>query len=874
MDNPYSRVSVAPFAQEILEFAYDQVQSSEEIARKLVLSSTSRLDLEIRVAVQKLQRKMYSLRDMKITHSALHIDFPTDELEALKQDVLSLAGMLKKMAANYFSMAGEDDNAIASVTSSIDSPKMVGLSDQYKQLKDRVNRPTGKIVPDVVVLVGMPGIGKSTLARKIFEDPDIVAHYDCRLWVIVGRKCRIKEILRRILAVVNPDAGRDQTLKLEDGEIARRLRESLEGKRYLIVLDDVWNQYMACQFLFYSKYNSFESNPFPFPRDGLVLITTRLEQVEEHEGKFPDHVLKIRLLDNEESWDLLRKTVFGEDQPCPPKFEEDGKKIAENCEGLPLTIITVADLLSKEKTPKYWRDVAAKKNHKLFIDAYDKISKVLYSSYQELTHVLKSSFLYMGVFPQNFEIRRSKVINMWSVDGFNEADAHKFQYPSAIECLDELVSNSVVMIYQSTIGRASAVGRHQIKTCGLHSSLWYLSRREAEKTKFCHVLNVLDDCSDDYIEGYSRLSCHNNTLFGIKGVCESVEDKCVSSAHSLLCYGSYHPYQVRICSGLKFLRELDALTIRFYKFPMEVLQLVELKYLALTLNGKLPNSVSQLSKLQFLIVDRHMSIKSYRELPTYLPMEIWDMKELKHLQVMGSDLLPDPCGSLESLSTLSNISAHSCTEGVLKAIPNLRKLGVRIESVPNDGGESLICFDHIYHLEKLETLKCVVVNPETVPRFALSPSFPERLRKLSLSGLGCSWGEISKIASSSLFLEVLKLQNYTCRGPKWEVTKERFTFLKSLVIEDTDLEEWTIGIESLQQLQSLRVKHCYKLERICWESDKRRMVGHWACHSSLQKIELVDCNPSGIEQMKKALPPWKQDALAVHSSWKDKKLKA
>ncbi|KAH6761577.1 hypothetical protein C2S52_019010 [Perilla frutescens var. hirtella] len=812
---------------------------------------------------------MSSLRIIRTrgSYGHTHIEFPRDELEALKRDVLSFAGMLKKMAANYFPVAGEDDDAIAAVTSSIDEPKMVGLSDQYEQLKDRVNHSTAQIDPYVVVLVGMPGIGKTTLATKVFQDPHTVARYSCRVWVTVGRKCQIKKIPRCILAAVNPDAGSDQNL--DDEGIARCLRKCLSGKRYLIVLDDVWNQYMVCHFRFVSEWNSFEPRD-TFHGNGVVMITTRIHQVQMF---FPDYVLKMRLLDNEESWDLLREKVFGEEQTCPPQLEEDGKKIAENCEGLPLTIITVADLLSREeKTLKYWRDVAAKKNHKVFMDAYEKISKVLYSSYQELTHVLKLCFLYMGVFPQNFEIPRSKLINMWSVDGFIETGECKFQCPSAIECLDELVSNSVVMIYQSTIGDDWDVGRYQIKTCGLHSSLWYLSRREATEAKFCHVLNVLNDCSDNYLEGQSRLSFHNNILFGIKDVCESVEDKCTSTAHSLLCYGLYQPYQVPVCFGLNKLQELDALTIRFYEFPMEVLQLVELKYLALTLNGKVPSSVSQLSKLQFLIVDRHMSIKFYRELSTYLPMEIWDMKELKHLQVMGSDLLPNPRGSLESLSTLSNVSVQSCTEGVLKAIPNLTKLGIRIESVPIDVGESLVCFDHIYHLKKLASLTCVIVNPESVPQSTLSPYFPRYLRKLTLSGLDCSWGEISKIASLQI-LEVLKLRNYACRGPKWEVTKERFTFLKSLVIEDTDLEEWTIGIYSLRRLESLRVKHCYKLQRIRWESHRPGVRCDSECPDSLEKIELVDCNPSGIEQMKKALPSWRQDALAVYSSWKDEKLK-
>lgn len=866
---PFLGKPVAPHAREILEFAYKQVHSSEEIARKLLLSSTSRLDLEIRVAATKLLHKLYELNSERSPYTNMHFTYPMDMLEDIKRDALSLAEMLKDMAAAIpeFLVAGEDDGDRAVVSSRIHNPKMVGLSDQYEELKHQLMLPTKKAAPFVAVIVGMPGIGKTTVVSKIFEDPAIVAHYDCRLWVTVGRRCQLKEIPRRILVAVDP-AG---SMGGDDWEIARRLRESLEGKRYLIVLDDVWNKYMACQFRFRSFSNSFESYPLPRGKgnnEGRVLLATRIQQEVVYEDDFPDHVLNMRLLDEEESWDLLREKVFGEDQSCPPQLEEEGKKIAKNCDGLPLTIVTVADLLSKEeKTLQYWSCVAAKKNHKIFMDAYQEISKVLYSSYEELTRVLRMCFLYMGVFPQELEIPRSKLVNMWSVDGFLEPDAHTFQSPSAVEYLDELVSNSLVMIYQITVGLdETIIGRHEVKTCGLHTSLWHLSRREASETKFCHVLSVVDDCSS--IQGQSRLSFHNNILFGIKEVCELVENECASISRSLLCYGPYHQYQVPLCFGLKLLRELDALTVRFYEFPMEVLQLVQLKYLALTLNGELPASISKLSKLQFLIVGRHMCIKSPRD-SSYLPAEIWDMKELKHLQVMGSDL-PLPRGSLENLSTLSNVSCRSCKEGVLRATPNIKKLGIRIELVPGYGGMSLSCLDHLYRFGiPLESLKCVIANPESVVPLGVVPKFPITLSKLSLSGLGYPWEEMNKIAS--LFaLRVLKLRNYAFRGPKWEVKEESsFSSLASLLIEDSNLEELAIESRCLKHLRSLRIKHCYKLQKFRWESDRLNTIT--SC--SLKKIEVIDCNPLGVEQMMKGLPPGKKDVLAIYSSWKDKKLK-
>lgn len=436
----------------------------------------------------------------------------------------------------------------------------------------------------------------------------------------------------------------------------------------------------------------------------------------------------------------------------------------------------------------------------------------------------------------------------------------------------EVVSNSLVMIYQSNLSPNSAVGEEQIKTCGLHSCLWHLSIREARETKFCRVLNFRDDGLGSDIEGQYRLSLHNNVLFGIKDVYESVEHNCASSARSLLCYGPYHQYPVPIFPGLKLLRELDALTLHFYEFPLEVLKLVQLRCLALTLNGELPSSISRLSNLQFLIVGRHLRIKSCKG-PSYLPVEIWSMKELKHIQVMDCDL-PNPCGaSLERLSTLTNVSAYSCTDEVFKAIPQLEKLGIRIDlAYYDDDGKLLSCLRQLSNLKELKTLKCVIMSSEIVPPLAPLPNFPSNLTKLSLSGLRYPWEEMSKL-SSLLSLEVLKLRDYAFQGPKWEV-KEKFWFLHSLEIEDNDLVEWNVGSDSLKSLKSLSLKHCYNLEKIHFEYDRRSLNRHhWAFHNSLKKIEIVDCNPLGAEEINKGLPRWKKDAIAVHYSWDDMKRK-
>ncbi|KAH6806691.1 hypothetical protein C2S51_031522 [Perilla frutescens var. frutescens] len=740
---------------------------------------------------------------------------------------------------------------------------MVGLSDQYSELKRKILNEDAKF--KVFSIVGMGGIGKTTLARKVYEDLDVLGKFDIRVWVRVGRKCGSKEIPRRIVAQLYLES--DQMLveaNHDDDLVAGFLRKSLKGKKYLIVLDDVWGKYVE-----YHLHQSFryERNDLknPFPDDGngsRVLLTTRVQQMTEINQVFPDD-LTVRFMNKEESWDLLREKVFV-DESCPLRLERFGKKIAENCDGLPLTIVTIADLLSKaEKTVECWSKIVAHKNHQIFLMAYDEVSKVLLPSYEYLPRVLQTCFLYMGVFRSKYKIPRAKLITMWDIDGFLELNAHKFSYPSAMECLDELVHNSLVMIYQRTTDSTATFGGKQIvKTCGLHSSLWYLSNKEGGKTKFFHVLNSFDDGFGEGIESQHRLSFHNNVLFGIKEVYESVEDNCASTAHSLLCYGPYHKYQVPICFGLRLLKKLDAVTIRFYEFPLEILQLVQLKYLALTLDGKIPASISELLSLQFLIVSRHLSINSCSE-PSYLPKEIWNMKELKHLQVMGGDL-PDPCGdSLERLSTLSNVSAHSCVEAILEATPQLNKLGIRIELAFDEDSNHLSCFDHISCLKELRSLKCVVVNPDVVPPPTPLPIFPARLEKLSLSGLGYSWKEMSSIASLPN-LNVLKLRNYAFQGSVWEVEEKKFISLILLVIEDTDLVEWKIGSGSFIWLQHLSIKHCYKLERI--EGEFEVFLENIEVNDSPSAATCAEQIRNGRMRKRNILP---EPDVDVHSSWVD-----
>ncbi|XP_047951718.1 putative late blight resistance protein homolog R1A-10 [Salvia hispanica] len=681
-----------------------------------------------------------------------------------------------------------------------------------------------------ISFLGMAGIGKTTLVKEIFEDPMIRCCYDHHLWLTLGPDCVFEEILVDILSQVCPDIDKDGIKQDED--LAKRLCEEVLDKKCLIVLDDVWS----------IKPLEYMKRLFPNIK-GAALVTTRLAKVA-HIG-VDDPVCKMQLLDKEESWDLFCEEVFRQ-TICPIRLEKAGKKIVENCEGLPLMIVTVASLLSRvEQTTAVWND-AAQKNSQIFMDAYYQISKVLVSSYKHLPQYLKVCFLYIGIFPPNKEIPTSKLIIFWIAEGFLEPNSGKTMQDYAVECLLELESQSLVMVSQQS-------SSFKIKACSLHCVFWHLSNNLAMQSNFFRAFSTLADRGVGNVEMQRRLCIRNSTLLGIKDVHDLIAS--ISSTRSLICASPSHQYPVPVCFGLRLLRLMDALAIRLYEFPTEVVDSYFLRYLALTYNGSIPPCISKLWNLQFIIISRPLSIVSSAD-SSYLPMEIWDMEKLKHLQIAGSNL-PDPNGSvaLRKLSTLIGVGSRSCTKKVLRRVSGLKRLGICIELEPDENDDPYRCLNNISHLRRLESLKCVVVNPDFMPERVSPPAprsmFPWGLKKLSLSGLGYPW-EYMKIISKLENLEVLKLRCYAFQGPDWELHDDDVYALRFLLIEDTDLVRWKFSATCFINLKRLCIKHCYQLEEIPPE----------LC-TSVETIQVVDCNPM-VQNWAKDL---EMRAYDISSSW-------
>ena len=238
--------------------------------------------------------------------------------------------------------------------------------------------------------MGMGGLGKTTLAKKVYNDPDVNGHFQCRALVYVSQVYTIRELLMGIANNVMRET--DHMRNMGENPLGNEVRKYLEEKRYLIVLDDVWSIQVwngLCLYL-------------PESNGSRVLITTRNQQITlDAYAK----LYQLCPLGEKESWELFLRKTFPTGSrstisqvECPAELEDVGKKITGKCKGLPLAIVVSGGLLSrKEKTPSSWEKILRSMEWHLS-QGPESCMGILALSYRDLPYFLKSCFLYCGAF--------------------------------------------------------------------------------------------------------------------------------------------------------------------------------------------------------------------------------------------------------------------------------------------------------------------------------------------------------------------------------------------------------------------------------------------------------------------------------------------
>ncbi|KAL0397265.1 UNVERIFIED_CONTAM: putative late blight resistance proteinR1A-10 [Sesamum calycinum] len=438
--------------------------------------------------------------------------------------------------------------------------------------------------------------------------------------------------------------------------------------------------------------------------------------------------------------------------------------IAKSCGGLPLAIVVAAGILAKvDRTQYHWRKIA--KNISLTVATNDdQFSKILTLSYDHLPCHLKACFLYMGGFPEDFNIPVSKLTKLWVAEGFLKPNGPKSLEELAEECLEDLVKRNLVL----NIRRRS---NGKIKFCGLHDLLRDLCIRKAEEEEFLHVINlsvrsmpnqrrlsIHSDLSREFEEKHldiviktslsgatRRRSKISRFLDAISGF--AVKDAPASTIHStstirsLLLFVRYS-MSLSFILGYRLLRVLDFSEAILDFIPRELTLLLHLRFLAFTYWDSeqklmLPPSISKLQNLQTLI------IRLYASEALVLPFQMWKLPQLRHLVFSKRTILSVPLA----------------------------------DTFP-------VIFD-----------------------------LPPNLKKLTLSGCNIPWQHVVIIGMLPN-LEVLKLRNSAFIWREWECTEGEFPRLKYLLMEGLNLERWLVENSHFPCLVRLIIKACWKLEEI------------------------------------------------------------
>lgn len=645
-------------------------------------------------------------------------------------------------------------------------PFVVGFENEVSVIMNSLIHGPRKL--HMVSIVGLPGVGKTTLAIEIYNHPIVRRHFNVLAWCSAET-----DLMRDILVGILVDIGEPphELHRMSEEDLSLMLYQRLKRMRYLIVFDDMWDIGLW----------QVIRDSLPNDRNGSrILCTSRYHSLALQADPY-SYVHHLRLLSDDESWDLLQKKLFHE-KCCPPELLDIGRQIATGCKGLPLAAVFIAEHLANvDQTPDKWKEVA--KNIMSYLSGDpSRPMDIIEESYRQLPDYVRPCFLYLGAFMPEKNVLVSKLIRLWIAEGFIEKSTAKSLEDEAEGYLMELIDRGLVI---STKSRT----RDGVKTC--HVPEWYRD--------LC-VAKVREEKIGLLIHGNDEHNASPTTPYDDRRLCiyskrEQFLQRMPSGPNlqSLLFFSTEdHGLPTRPCdvsfvyNRFKQLRVLDLWCINLgNSFPIGILSLVELRYLAICGQiNSIPPTIANLLNLEtFLVKGLRGEIK--------LPDTIWDMVKLRHLHISSfvafsllSDYNPNDASQLIDLVTFSTpcLSHGSYVEKIIKRLANIRKLRCAVlESW--DFSKKCNRFPRLDFFSQLESLKVFSFGKL---RYPCELHFPLNLEKLTMSKFKLPWSEISTIGRLPK-LKVLKLMVGSFEGERWDVGYNEFLELRYLKLESLNI---------------------------------------------------------------------------------------
>ncbi|XP_050379749.1 putative disease resistance RPP13-like protein 1 [Argentina anserina] len=546
-----------------------------------------------------------------------------------------------ELIAKYKNVLGLKDNVggrlfgsrlRSPTTSLVDESCVYGRSyDKEKIIQLLVqDEPTSSKV-HVVPIVGMCGIGKTTLAQLVYNDDIVDRHFDLKVWIFVSSQFDAVRVTKTMLGSLH--SGK---VDLDDLNLLQVcLKEKLAGKRFLLVLDDIWNK----------SNNDWDLllMPLKVGKSGSkIIVTTQNTEVASSLGTVPAYHLSG--LSFEDCWSLFMSQA-SESRIMNVNFQAIGEGIVRRCAGLPLAVKRFGVLLRSRTEEDEWKDILDRPIWDL-PDDESNILQVLSLSYHHLPAHLKPCFAYCSIFPREYELDKETLVLLWMAEGFLRQPRGKKKLEAVgDEYFHELVSRS---FFQETIHNRSRYIMHNL----MHELAQFVSG------EFCFRLEEEIEDGDKH-KAFDKAR-HSSYVRRQREVTTRFESfSRLERLRTFLPLDSTDGIGVSYLSSkvpndllpkLRCLRVLSFSACRITELPDSLGNLKHLRYLNLSRTAieGLPDSMTMLYNLQTLILTECRSL-------TRLPVGMGNLTSLRHLHINGSRLeeMPSQMCALKNLQTLS-----------------------------------------------------------------------------------------------------------------------------------------------------------------------------------------------------------------------------
>ncbi|KAL5802168.1 hypothetical protein ACOSQ4_030473 [Xanthoceras sorbifolium] len=615
--------AVKMWLDELLDLAYDAEDILDEYATEAL---RRKLKMEEHQGSTSRARKLIPACCFGFTPSSLWSDF------SMRSKIDDVTSRLDVTELGLVEIAGRRSNASQQrlpTTCLPIEPVVYGRDEDRAKILEMVLRhdePSG-VNFGVIPIVGMGGIGKTTLAQQVYNDKK-VEDFNPKAWsaileLITFSSCDVKEY----------------------GAVQNRLKDALNGKKFLIILDDVWSR----------SYESWESLKAPFmvgAPGSKIIVTTRSTEVAL--TMRPHERYDLKLLSDDDCWSMFAKHAFN----------SRGNSAHWNLDMI-REKVTLGGLLYYKETEDEWMDIL---NNKVW-DLKANILPVLRLSYYHLPSHLKRCFAYCAILPKDYEFEVKEIVFLWMAEGLIQQSSNNEQLEElGGEYFHDLLSRSIFQI--SSTDSSKFIMHDLVNDLALMVSEKLSFRLEGEmefsnqlkvyeKTRYAsHICHEYNDKRK--FEVFND-AMHLRTRLSVPQINDWVQN----------CYIS-NKVVFDLLSRFKKLRVLSLQKYYIVELPDSIGGLRLIRYLNLS-NCKirsLPESVNSMCNLQTLI------LRNFRELLKW-PYSMGNLIHLRHLDILGAysiKEMPMGIGKWENLRTLSNFIVGIDSKSSLKDLKHLKFL--------------------------------------------------------------------------------------------------------------------------------------------------------------------------------------------------------